>query len=85
MQESQYDKMPLDGQLINAGLRTLDEMVEETQSEALRTFRKKCTELNRDAVRRRFEAAVTANSDYLSMHPVDTRWRLGEGGPSKNF
>lgn len=84
MHRSRYDNMSLDNQLVEAGLRTLDEMVEETQSEALRSFRKTCTELNQDALRRRVEAAVTANNADFSMFSVDTRWRSEENGPRGN-
>jgi hypothetical protein len=58
MHESQYDKLSLDSQLVEAGLRTVDTMVEETQSEILRSFRATCAELNQNSLRRRVEATI---------------------------
>ncbi|KAF3396969.1 hypothetical protein DPV78_007848 [Talaromyces pinophilus] len=53
MQRSQHDTLSLDEQLIEAGLRTLDKIVEDTQSEVVRSFQKMCTELVQDSQRRR--------------------------------
>lgn len=53
MQRSQHDPLSLDDQLIDAGLRTLDKIVEDTQSEVVRSFREMCTELVQDSQRRR--------------------------------
>lgn len=53
MQRSQHDTLSLDEQLIEAGLRTLDKIVEDTQSEVVRSFQKMCAELVQDSQRRR--------------------------------
>lgn len=52
MHRFQYYELPLDRQLAAADLRTLDRMVEETQSKVLRSFRDTLAELNQDARRR---------------------------------
>jgi hypothetical protein len=55
MQRSQRNTLSLDDQLIEAGLRVLDNIVEETKSEVVRSFRDMCTELVQDSERRRLE------------------------------
>ena len=53
MQRPQHDMLSLDNQLIEAGLRTLDKIVEDTQSEVVRSFQKMCSELVQDSQRKR--------------------------------
>lgn len=55
MQRPQKDTLSLDEQLIEAGLRILDKVIEHTQSEVVRSFQKLCTELLQDSRRRRLE------------------------------
>jgi hypothetical protein len=72
MQGSQHDKLSLDNELINAGLQSLDKVLEETQSEVVRTFRDAFTKLNGAAQRRHAEATMMANSLDLSIYFADT-------------
>ncbi|KAH7122740.1 fungal-specific transcription factor domain-containing protein [Dendryphion nanum] len=62
MQRPQHDLLSLDNELVDKGLQMLDRVEEETQSEIVRSFRKTCTGLHRDAQQRRAEASVMANS-----------------------
>ncbi len=80
MDRSQHDKLSYDSQLIEAGLRTLDKLVEETQSDLVRSLRDTCTELNQDAQRRRVEVTMMAN-DADNMYFGDPDWASGEHEP----
>ncbi|KAL3704110.1 hypothetical protein TMatcc_009800 [Talaromyces marneffei ATCC 18224] len=60
MQRTQHDTPSLDDQLVEAGLGTLDKIIEETQSEVVRSFRDMCKELVQDSQRRRVEGCLTA-------------------------
>jgi hypothetical protein len=66
MQNPQHDKLSLDNRLVEAGLQTIDKIVEETQSNVVRSFRDTFTKLDQDARRRRIEATAIANNAHLS-------------------
>jgi len=65
MQRPQHDQLSLDYQLVERGLKVLDEVAEETQSEIVRSFRQTCAGLHRDVERRRAEANVMADNINL--------------------
>lgn len=67
MHGSRHDDRSSDSQLIEAGLRTLDKIVEETQSETVRSFRDTCAELNQDAQRRHTETTMMADNVDVSL------------------
>jgi hypothetical protein len=62
MQRPQHDQVSFDNQLVDRGLQMLDQVAEETQSEIVRSFRKTCAELHRDAQRKGAEASVMENT-----------------------
>lgn len=64
----QHGYTVLDTQLVDAGMRTLDKMVEETGSEALKQFRDTCIELNQEAQLRRDAATMTVKNRNFAMH-----------------
>lgn len=71
MQVGPYDQLSLDGQLIESGLRKLDRVLEEIQSEVIRSFRNTCAELNEMAQRRRSEAKRMAHNTEMSTYLLD--------------
>lgn len=68
MHKPQYAKLSFDNQLVDAGLQSLDKMVEETQSEALRSFHERCAELHQHAQQRRGPVIMTVNNHDLLSH-----------------
>ena len=73
MQKPQHEKFPWDEQLVDAGLQFLDKMVEETKSEALRSFQDTCAELHQHAQCRRDKAVIMANNHNSFLHFPDTQ------------
>jgi len=67
MHRPQHDQLSLDNELVDTGLQMLGQVAEDTQSEIVRSFRKTCTGLHRDAQQRRAEASVNAKSLDPSM------------------
>ena len=66
IQRPHHDKLGIDDQLVESGLRMLEEISEETQSELVGSFRDMCVNLYRDCRRIRTEAFVMARElDFL--------------------
>lgn len=67
MHKPQHNNLVSDIRLIEAGLQTVDKMVQETGSEMLKSFQATCAELHQHTQRRCLEAAIMANDvDYTS-------------------
>jgi hypothetical protein len=61
IQRPHHEQVSFDNDLVDAGLKMLDRVVEETQSEIVRSFRTTCTGLHLDAQQRCAEASVVDN------------------------
>lgn len=74
MQNPMHDKSSLDRQLVDAGLRLVDRMVDETKHEDLRSFRETCAELHQRAQqKRRGQVNMMDNGpDFSNL--LDTHW-----------
>jgi hypothetical protein len=72
MQNPQGDSSSLDKQLVDVGLQTLDKMIEETNSEFLRSFQTTCAELHQHSQRMRGQAIMKANRGHSFSHLPDT-------------
>lgn len=71
LQNPHSDELSSDNKLVETGLEVLDRMIEETQSEVVRSFREACGNLHLDSLRRRAEASAMANSLEFSAYLVD--------------
>jgi hypothetical protein len=60
LQRPYHDQAFFDDELVDSGLRMLEKVAEETQSEIVRSFRETCTGLHLDAQQRRAEASELA-------------------------
>lgn len=70
MRHAQHDKVASDRQLVDSGLQLVNRMVEETKSEALRSFEEMCTELHQHAQRRSHQAITLPDHlDHLFPLP----------------
>ncbi|KAJ4292762.1 hypothetical protein N0V90_009425 [Kalmusia sp. IMI 367209] len=72
MQRPQHDKLFSDNQLVDNGLRMLDQVLEETHSEVVRSFRDACAKLHWDSRGRRAEATVIAKDLEIPTHLVNS-------------
>ncbi|KIX06946.1 uncharacterized protein Z518_04922 [Rhinocladiella mackenziei CBS 650.93] len=74
MHRPRHEKISFDSQLVASGLQTIDTMVEEMESEALRSFRGTCAELNQEVQRRsRGEATMKANHRDFFLYFSDAQ------------
>jgi len=71
LQRPQHDKLFSDNQLVDTGLRILEQVLVETKSEVVRSFRDICTELHQDCQRKHAEATVMASDLDLSVYLVN--------------
>jgi hypothetical protein len=71
MHKPQHDNSSLDKQLVDAGLQSLDRIVEETKSEVMQSFQETCTELHRRAQQMRGQAIMMANERHFFSHLPD--------------
>jgi hypothetical protein len=71
LQNPHNEKLSSDNNLVDTGLRMLDRIVEDTQSEVVCSFRDACGTLNQESRRRRAEASVMASSFDLSAYLID--------------
>ncbi|KAF2645213.1 hypothetical protein P280DRAFT_486464 [Massarina eburnea CBS 473.64] len=62
MHMPQHDQLSLDNQSVETGLKMLNQVAGETQSEIVRSFHKTCAGLYRDAQRKHAETIVIVNS-----------------------
>lgn len=69
MYKPQHDKTSLDKQLVDAGLQRLDKMVDENNSEVLRSFQKTCSELHQQAQQMRGQAIMANKHNFFSHLP----------------
>ena len=70
MHNSLHDNASLDKQLVDIGLRTVDKMVEETNSKVLQSFQETCAELHQRAQHMRGQAVMMAHErDFFSHLP----------------
>jgi hypothetical protein len=71
LQNPHNDSLSSDNNLVDSGLRRLDRIVEETQSEVVSSFRDACATLSQASRQRRAEASAVSNSFDLSAYLVD--------------
>ncbi|EHK44580.1 hypothetical protein TRIATDRAFT_224048 [Trichoderma atroviride IMI 206040] len=80
MHKPQHNNLALDSQLIEVGLQTVDQMVQETGNEMLKSFRATCAELHQHTQRRCVEAAIRANTvEYSSSFLATQNESEGSG------
>ena len=70
MQNDHHDKLLLDDQLVDTGLRILEQILEDTQSDIIRSFHDTCLKMHRECRQKRAERLGTVNDLDISAYLV---------------
>ena len=68
MQNYQHDKLLEDDQLVEMGLHMLEQVLEGTESDMIRSFHDTCARLHQECQRKRIEAMVMVNDIDISAY-----------------